>query len=79
MWKHELYYSHLPIDQKDQERERARLSRDGEGRAPHHPTPSRDSEERATREVGGGGLGGLRALRGHGWARPSARLILQVI
>ena len=34
------------IDEKDEERERARLSRDGEGRTPP-PTPSRDAEERA--------------------------------
>ena len=36
------------IDEKDEERERARLSRDGEGRAPHlFPISSRDGEGRA--------------------------------
>ena len=60
------------IDEKDEERERARLSRDGEGRAFHPtppPTPSHLNEVRELGEGwegggGGGGWGrGVRALR----------------
>ena len=46
------------IDEKDEERTRARLSRDGEGRAFHPtppPTPSRHNEVREL--VGGGSVG----------------------
>ena len=55
------------IDEKDEERERARLSRDGEGRA-FHPTPpltpSRHDEVRALGGwEGGGGGGEVCALR----------------
>ena len=59
-----IFFKYFFIDKKDKERERARLSRDGEGRAPHPPTPSRDGEERATGRLG---LGGFRALRRYGW------------
>ena len=64
-----ILFKYLFIDQKDKERERARLSRDGEGRAPHPPTPSREGEDRTTGGGWGveGGLGGLCALRRHGW------------
>ena len=51
------------MDEKDKERERAKLSRDGEGRAPHPPTPSRDGEECATRE--GVGRGRFHNWKGH--------------
>ena len=49
------------IDEKDKERERARLSRDGEVRTPP-PTPSRDGEERAPPAPAPGG----------GWGAPFA-------
>ena len=48
-----FYKKYLFIDQKD--KERARLSRDGEGSAPHPPNPSRDGEERAWGRGGGAG------------------------
>ena len=70
------------IDEKDEERERARLSRDGEGRAFHPtppPTPSRHNEVRVPPALtpipsplccdGWGwevGWGGMRALHRHG-------------
>ena len=37
-----LVFGYLFIDQKDKERERARLSRDGEGRAPLMSVPLMD-------------------------------------
>ena len=59
------------IDEKDEERERARPIRDGEERAFHPtppPTPSHLNEVRELGGVGGWGWGrGGRALRRHGW------------
>ena len=59
------------IDEKDEERERARLSRDGEGRAFHPTPPPTPSHLNEVRELGvgveGGWGRGVRALRCDGW------------